>query len=103
MKAYTLVIVSFVCLLSCSLLGQNAKEVFKKVSPSIVLIEHVEGHGSGVVISEDGEILTNYHVVNVPLPLTITADVKEGDKIFSKIFRNVNTLFFQRLRSAILK
>ncbi|MDA2809257.1 trypsin-like peptidase domain-containing protein [Nocardiopsis sp. RSe5-2] len=41
----------------------NVSEVAEKVLPSVVSIETESGSGSGVVISSDGQILTNAHVV----------------------------------------
>ncbi|MFI6318495.1 S1C family serine protease [Nonomuraea sp. NPDC050556] len=38
-------------------------DVAKNVSPSVVMIQGSTGEGSGVVLSEDGLILTNNHVV----------------------------------------
>lgn len=46
----------------------SVKEVFKKVNASVVIIKSTNSSGyslgSGVVITEDGYIITNYHVAN---------------------------------------
>ena len=50
-------------------------EIYKKVLPSIVVVyssnESGYGVGSGVVISESGYILTNYHVLEEGVELTV--------------------------------
>lgn len=50
--------------------------VAAKVLPSVVQISQEgitgEGIGSGIVLTSDGEILTNYHVVSGGGPLTVT-------------------------------
>jgi S1-C subfamily serine protease len=46
-------------------LSRSAKDVqiYKAISPSVVLVVHKEGIGSGSLLSTDGTVLTNYHVV----------------------------------------
>jgi len=43
----------------------RANEIYKKVLPSIVVIGAGGGGGSGIVISESGYILTNYHILEM--------------------------------------
>jgi putative serine protease PepD len=49
-------------------------EVAEKVQPSVVMIQGQTGEGSGVVLSEDGLILTNNHVVAGQNALTVKFD-----------------------------
>lgn len=66
----------------------DATRLFKMMEPSVVLLTDEEGGGSGVVIGADGVILTNYHVINTPLPITVEAIVEEGGKSVKKSFPN---------------
>ena len=53
----------------------SATEIYKKVLPSIVAVEAFNGAGysmgSGVVVSESGYIITNYHVIEGAISLNI--------------------------------
>jgi S1-C subfamily serine protease len=42
---------------------RGGEEVYERVSPSVVLITTGSGIGTGVVISENDEIITNWHVI----------------------------------------
>lgn len=56
------------------------------MEPSVVLITDEEGGGSGVVIDASGLILTNYHVVNTPLDITVEATVVQNGQTTRKKF-----------------
>jgi putative serine protease PepD len=52
---------------------QNAiVNVVRSVSPSVVQIEDQRGLGSGIVLDEDGHIVTNNHVVSGATSFTVT-------------------------------
>ncbi len=78
------------CFLSVEGVDANSAEaVFAKVSPSVVLIKDGDGHGSGVVLTADGLILTCYEVVVLPIKRSVMAKVtKDGNRVtmtFKKI------------------
>jgi tetratricopeptide (TPR) repeat protein len=69
--------------------GLKPEEVYAKVSGSVAVIRDLESHGSGVVLTREGLILTNYHVVASGLPLKVTVQVKQGGKSVEKTFDDV--------------
>jgi S1-C subfamily serine protease len=71
---------------------QNSIEVYKAISPGVAFInttsyqqdmwgdvEEGRGNGSGSVIDTDGNILTNYHVIEGATKLTVSFG---GDKVY---------------------
>ncbi|MGL4849180.1 MAG: S1C family serine protease [Clostridium sp.] len=72
------------------------QEVYKKVAPAVVIVstksvalsngyipEEVEGIGSGFIINEGGEILTNYHVVKGASDVKVT--LSTGQEVNAKV------------------
>ncbi|MBI3185613.1 MAG: trypsin-like peptidase domain-containing protein [Myxococcales bacterium] len=44
-------------------LSEELEQLVAKVAPGVVALEHSRGHGTGVVLAQDGYLLTNAHVV----------------------------------------
>lgn len=61
--------------------GQDATALFKKLEPSIVQITTDRGVGSGVLITNDGLILTNYHVIEGANLINIEIKVSTGERV----------------------
>jgi putative serine protease PepD len=57
---------------SAAALQKTFIDVFKKVSPSVVLIRTSSGIGSGIVFDTKGHIVTNDHVVSGSSSFTVT-------------------------------
>jgi hypothetical protein len=70
----------------------DARAMFQTMEPSVVSITDAEGGGSGVVLSAEGLILTNYHVANSPLPLSVEAIVDQRGRMVKKTFADVKLL-----------
>lgn len=63
----------------------DVSKVAESVRPSVVSIEAGEGAGSGVVISSDGQILTNNHVVAQSDGDTVKVQFNDGDTAKAKV------------------
>ncbi len=83
----TLAVVSQITLAENAVL--RPEQIHKQVGPCVATIRDIDSHGSGVVITRGGLILTNYHVVASGLPLSITVKVKQDGKWMEKTYENV--------------
>ncbi|HLU44385.1 MAG TPA: trypsin-like peptidase domain-containing protein [Natronosporangium sp.] len=63
----------------------DSAAVVAEVSPSVVSISAGGGTGSGVVLDEDGHILTNYHVVVAGLAEAIVVTFSDGDRAVAQV------------------
>lgn len=66
----------------------SAQKTHKQIAPSVALIKDIDSHGSGVILTRAGLLITNYHVVASGLPLDITVKVKKNGKIINQTFKN---------------
>jgi putative serine protease PepD len=59
--------------------------VAAKTQPSVVSIATASGEGSGVILTEDGYILTNNHVVETASGGNVTVTFSNGKKVQAKV------------------
>lgn len=70
-------------------------KVFRQVSPSVVELSSVSGHGTGILLNSSGLVLTNAHVVVSPVPFRARLDVEQNGKWQTAEFPNVRILATQ--------
>lgn len=61
--------------------GAKEIRVYANVSPAVVLVVTEKGFGSGSVLSEEGLVLTNWHVIDGQSSLGVIFKPAVGDKI----------------------
>jgi serine protease Do len=58
---------------------QTASQIYQKASPAVVTVKDGRGHGSGFLVSPDGIIITNAHVV-ADGPRVVTVKFSNGQQ-----------------------
>lgn len=66
--------------------------VFRQVSPSVVELSSVSGHGTGILLNGSGLVLTNAHVVVSPVPFRGRLEVERNGKWETSEFPNVQII-----------
>jgi tetratricopeptide (TPR) repeat protein len=81
----------FFLLLSLPATPQEAERraMLEKAGPSVVAIRNSESTGSGIILDEQGTILTNAHVIVSPLPLRVEAQFKDNGQLRTAFFQKV--------------
>src|SRR5438552_16960463 len=64
-------------------LSHELETLVARAAPAVVGVEHRRGHGSGVVLTPDGYILTNCHVVEAARGLHIR--FVNGDELKAEV------------------
>ncbi len=85
--------------------GSNDALLYKKSAPAVVLVVTKEGSGSGAVISNNGKIVTNWHVVGTNKTVgVIFKPIQEGREVTEQDIRIANVVRVDELSDlALLK
>ncbi len=68
---------------------QSLQECYKMVSPAVVLVSTPSGLGSGFYINAQGNLITNYHVIERETLITVTQFEESRTGFERKAFKNV--------------
>ena len=68
------------------------RKMLEKVRACVVALRNDQGHGSGMILDEQGTILTNAHVIVSPLPMRVEAEVKVRGELRTVFFSKVTLI-----------
>ncbi len=71
---------------------EEAVRVFEQIQDSVVELRDVMGGGTGIILNQEGLVLTNAHVVASPLQMQCTASVEINSRRRDVSFENVEVL-----------
>lgn len=74
----------------------SASEIVKECNDSVVLVSSPTGWGAGFVISPQGHIITNHHVIKGETKISVTLFLKKGKTFERKKIKEVKILAFNR-------
>lgn len=64
-------------------LSENIETLVRETAPSVVAVEHARGQGSGIIVANDGYVVTNSHVVRGARELR--AQVDAGERVRAEL------------------
>lgn len=88
----TAAVVTLVTLSPLFAAEEEPVRVFRQVSPSVVELSSVSGHGTGILLNGSGLVLTNAHVVVSPVPFRGRLEVERNGKWETAEFPNVQVI-----------
>ncbi|NRA38870.1 MAG: trypsin-like peptidase domain-containing protein [Planctomycetes bacterium] len=80
----------------------SVSELVLRLGESVVKVSTPGGLGSGFIISEQGHVITNYHVVEQETELTITLFVQQDNALVKREVKAVKILALHPLRDIAL-
>ena len=72
--------------------AEEAVQVFERIQDSVVELRDVMGGGTGIILNQDGLVLTNAHVVASPLRMECVASVEINSRRKDVVFDEVEVL-----------
>lgn len=85
-------VASILLLATAGRAAEEAVQVFERIQDSVVELRNVMGGGTGIILNQDGLVLTNAHVVASPLRMECVASVEINSHRKDVVFDEVEIL-----------